>query len=207
MNNANVPYWDSRYARQGRGTVGHVKFSPEELDRKTKMIGNRFGASFAKYFADRRVLDFGCGYGRMSKLLMDAGAGDVHGVDISVWAVKDALAYEPRASFFLYDGHTLPFPDRHFNAAFTWTALQHVMNDNIKATVAEIARVTAPGSPLMIYENTSQKPDSTYIWFRPAGLYIGMFAEHGFAEQLTQSINWIDETDEMHTLIVMEKIK
>lgn len=207
MNDANVAYWDDRYARQGRGTVGHVKFSPAELQRKTNMIANRFGAAFSEHFTDRRVLDFGCGHGRMSKLLIDAGAADVCGVDISMWAVKDALAYEPRASFVLYDGHTLPFPDRHFNGTFTWTALQHVMETNIKATIAEIARVTAPGSPLMMYENTSKKPANTYIWFRPVSFYIGAFAEHGFVERLVQTVDWVDDTDEIHTLIVMEKTK
>ncbi len=102
------------------------------------------------------VLDFGAGDMQVTQMLADSGL-NVTGVDVRAYAVPHISV-----PFELYDGQTLPFPDRNFAAAVATNVLHHAA-DNARC-LQELTRVTA--DRLVIIETIpvgcpqdSSKPD------------------------------------------------
>jgi ubiquinone/menaquinone biosynthesis C-methylase UbiE len=89
----------------------------------------------------RRVLDVGCGTGRLAALLAERHGAHAHGVDPSAEMLAVA---ERRQNVELVLGRAeeLPFPDGHFERAVMFLVVQHV--DRPRA-FAEVARVLTPG--------------------------------------------------------------
>jgi SAM-dependent methyltransferase len=104
-----------------------------------------------------RVLDFGCGVGRMSNALAEQGL-QVVGVDIAASMVARAEslnAHRDRLSFVAYDGGELPFPDNSFDAATTLIVLQHCPPRVQVAALMQLQRVVRPGG-LLIFQVPSR---------------------------------------------------
>jgi SAM-dependent methyltransferase len=93
-----------------------------------------------------RILDHGCGGGGTLTYLAAFGYTDVHGVDIgghmdkidrTVRAVSDSA--EPRVR--VYDGYSLPFPDRSVDLIFSQQVLEHVKDRFIEFYINEEVRI------------------------------------------------------------------
>ncbi len=97
-----------------------------------------------------RMLDFGCGCGRVLRHLRDAAQRvEIHGVDTDGEAVDwlrtslpfvHATAIEPLPP--------LPFPDEHFDLVINHSVLSHLPEDYQDAWLAELSRVTRAGALL-----------------------------------------------------------
>ena len=99
-----------------------------------------------------RVLDFGCGVGRLSNAFAEHGF-QVVGVDIaaSMVARAEALNVHPdRLGFVAYDGDRLPFPDDSFDAAVTLIVLQHARPREQVGALMQLQRVVRPGGLLVV---------------------------------------------------------
>ena len=99
-----------------------------------------------------RVLDFGCGAGRLSNALA-AHAGDVVGVDIAQSMVDEATRinrFPGRVSFVAYDGVRLPFDDESFDSAVSLISIQHSPPAVQLACLVELHRVVRPGGVLAL---------------------------------------------------------
>jgi len=194
-------YWITRYAEQGEKTVGNRAFTQEDF-RENSVVVERLASFFFRKTFSGKVLDFGCGWGRLSKILSVNGC-EVFGVDIVPQAIERAQEYVPQGVFQVYDGKELPFPDGSFDGILTWTVLQHIPREEIGLTVSELLRVLKPGGKIVCYENTSPLPDKEHIWFRHSGAYALLFNEIS----LHRTVNFprMDGNEEMHTLFVWEK--
>ena len=95
-----------------------------------------------------RVLDLGCGDGRISALLADAG-GEVTGVDPSETALERARRAHPDLTFLrpARDG-ALPLPDSSFDVVVAINVLEHVADT--QRLMSEARRVLAPGGSLAV---------------------------------------------------------
>jgi SAM-dependent methyltransferase len=91
----------------------------------------------------RRLLDVGCGEGRLGSRLQRVGY-EVTGVDASAAMVE--LARESHVAE-AADACALPFAGRSFDAAVTVHALMEI--DDLDGVLREIARVLAPGGALV----------------------------------------------------------
>jgi SAM-dependent methyltransferase len=98
-----------------------------------------------------RVLDAGCGIGRLMLRLQRRGCETV-GVDI---VRRDLLAgqrhlagLEPLASFVEGDGGRLPFADASFDLVACTEVLEHCADANL--ALRELARVLRPGGRLVV---------------------------------------------------------
>jgi SAM-dependent methyltransferase len=97
-----------------------------------------------------RVLDFGCGTGRMMRELAPL-ARSVTGVDISEAMVERARAYGEAVT---YDGRDIPFADGSFDAVVSAFVLQMYRDkpEGFVALLAEIRRVLTPEGRVVMVE-------------------------------------------------------
>lgn len=96
----------------------------------------------------RRVLDFGCGTGAASKLLVEAGHS-VIGVDVSESGIDLARRAAPDATFVPIESESsLPFPEAAFDVCFCTEVIEHLLD--VRGFVHEVHRVLAPGGLFLI---------------------------------------------------------
>lgn len=96
----------------------------------------------------RRVLDVGCGTGRLAAVLAGRYEADVSGVDPSAEMLAVAKRRRmPNGELVLGRAEELPFPDGHFERAVMFLVAQHV--DRPRA-FAEAARVLTAGGRLAV---------------------------------------------------------
>jgi len=197
-------YWDKRYAEQGRKTVGHVKFSGEEFQSRSVQIELLAGPIFLRAFKrGGKILDLGCGYGRLSKVLLQLGY-EVYGIDVAAWAIDEAKKYAPGGSFRPYDGISIPYPAGMFDGVLTWTVLQHVPPGEILKVAHEIVQVLKHGGELFCLENTTAGVmDKEHIWFRRYDEYLSLFRL--LTPTMKSEYPDLDGTVEVHTAMGFSK--
>jgi ubiquinone/menaquinone biosynthesis C-methylase UbiE len=103
--------------------------------------------------AGAKILDFGCGAGRLVRGFMEIGL-DAYGYDISYYLDEASAAMPERFSFFLnnekptwdnvidWSRFSLPYPDDCFDAVFTSQVFEHIKNHDL--VIQEFARVLKP---------------------------------------------------------------
>ena len=100
-----------------------------------------------------RVLDYGCGYGRLTAELTALGRTDVRGVDPSAAMIARGRREHPELSLAHHTGLPLPYGDGHFDAALLFAVLNCVPEDTAQhALLAELARLLRPGGVLYVSE-------------------------------------------------------
>lgn len=107
------------------------------------------------------ALDFGCGYGRLTRALGERFDRSV-GVDVSSEMIEGAKrlnAEHPACEFFVNDAPDLAlFEDAEFDLIFTKIVLQHIADREVILNyVREFLRVLVPGG-LAIFELPSHIP-------------------------------------------------
>jgi SAM-dependent methyltransferase len=101
-----------------------------------------------------RVLDFACGGGWLSKVLVDEGY-DVVGIDISKSLIDVARRVVPKADFVVCDAIALPFANSSFGTTISMGALHHIALDR---AVSEIRRVLEESGILLAMEPNLLNP-------------------------------------------------
>ncbi len=200
-------YWDKRYDKQGRQTVGNSCMTPEEFKESTIQIESFMFNTFKDTFGFKRILDLGCGWGRISKMIVKF-CSEIYGVDLAEWPIEETKRVVPTGKFQTYDGEHLPFKDKFFGGFITWTVLQHIHPDLIDKICKELDRVSDVGTSSIIYENTTPwAVNSEYTWFRSVDEYKFLFPNFEIISK--SDLNWIDgpNSNEIHTLMIMKKVK
>ncbi|MBV9181549.1 MAG: class I SAM-dependent methyltransferase [Acidobacteria bacterium] len=98
-----------------------------------------------------RVLDFGCGVGRLSRSLR-AYFGEVHGVDISEEMIRLAKEFNPNCRFVVNQADNLKlFADEFFDFVYSNRVLQHQPSQELVARyLREFARVVKPQGTIVV---------------------------------------------------------
>ncbi|WP_314172638.1 class I SAM-dependent methyltransferase [Streptomyces winkii] len=100
---------------------------------------------------DARILDYGCGYGRLTAELARLGYRDVHGVDPSRALIERGRNEHPELPLVRFDALPLPFEDGSFDAALLFVILGVVTGDaDQKALLSELARLVRPSGVLYL---------------------------------------------------------
>jgi SAM-dependent methyltransferase len=107
----------------------------------------RYGVAFG------RVVDIGCGAGRLTKFMAEDFASVV-GVDVSEGMLKVARSNidDPRVEFLLGNGVTLPVETASADGAFSAHVFQHLDSLELaRANFSEVARILKPGGTMMVH--------------------------------------------------------
>ncbi len=131
--------WDPEaFFATGREHIGHLEQEMQGL-----------GLSFA----GRRVLDFGCGLGRLTQAVAARASFSV-GVDASLGMVVGAQRWNrfpDRCAYLLNRSPDLGMlPDRSFGAVVSFIVLQHIPPPASSLYLAEMARLVAAGGFLIV---------------------------------------------------------
>jgi ubiquinone/menaquinone biosynthesis C-methylase UbiE len=150
--------WDRRARENARFYVvtGQEEWSDEEFfrsGRKTveeEILTDMINICQGKDPRQMRVLEIGCGAGRVTRALADL-FGEVHGVDVSgemVELARRAVADRPGAHVYKNNGMDLTvLPDLEFDFAFSCIVFQHIPSRAIiESYVREVHRLLRPGA-------------------------------------------------------------
>ncbi|HWS39567.1 MAG TPA: class I SAM-dependent methyltransferase [Actinoplanes sp.] len=96
-----------------------------------------------------RVLDAGCGAGRMSGHLAARGCR-VRGLDLSPGMISYARRDHPELEFTVGSLADLPYPDDEFDGVLLWYSTIHTPPAGQARLFAEAARVLRPGGHLLV---------------------------------------------------------
>lgn len=99
-----------------------------------------------------RILDFGCGPGRMLRRLAAIAEGrEIWGVDVDRMIIEWNRENLPFAQFEVTEGNPpLSFPDGHFDLVYNHSVLTHLPEDMQDRWLEELHRVTAPGGIVVL---------------------------------------------------------
>src|SRR6266852_2806568 len=107
-----------------------------------------------------KLLDFGCGVGRMTRAFSGFFASCI-GIDISEKMIRLARGYNsrlPRCEFIANDANVLPFADKSFDFVFTVLVLQHLPRKSmILRYIAEFIRV-AKDNAVLVFQLPNRVP-------------------------------------------------
>jgi SAM-dependent methyltransferase len=151
----------------GDGLIPDVPIPPPELIEKMqgghdrelyRVLGFRYChqlRSAISWYRDpgsvRRLLDWGCGSGRVAANFLAAPGGtEVAGCDIDPDAIAWCKKHLPRGEFTVVDPREpLPYPDASFDAIVSLAVLAGFGPDEYAVWLPEVRRVLAPGGLLL----------------------------------------------------------
>lgn len=109
---------------------------------------------------DARILDYGCGYGRSMRELVDRGFRDVRGMDASDAMVAKTRALYPDLRVEPAPALAIPLPDGSVDAVLLLAVLTCIAGDaGQRALVAEIRRVLSPAGVVFVSDMELQPDD------------------------------------------------
>ncbi len=126
----------------------------------------------------RHALDVGCGMGRWTRLLQEAGAR-VTGVDPTAEMLEAARRLSPALDYRRMSATALDLDDTSFDLVTSVTVLQHLRPEEQAQAVGEIARVLKPGGRALLLELIDEDDRGPVVYPRPPAGWIGLAREKG----------------------------
>lgn len=159
-----------------------VEWTPEKVDRVWSFNTAREGSE--RYFSSHagegivryvrrhlslrslRVLDFGCGPGHLMRKLLDAGVpcAGLEFSERSVREARDALGPHPLFRGVVH-ATTVPTPgaEASYDVIFFIEVIEHLLEQQLSATLQELARLLAPGGHLVVTTPNAEELDAGAI--------------------------------------------
>ncbi len=137
---------------QNDGEKTYAMWQYEKGFDTIRLYMDRF--SKAEMFADKEILDMGCGAAGKSLYFASLGAKHVTGVDIVAHYKADAekmaseLGLSDRFTFVLGSAYDMPFPDKSFDTVIMNDFMEHV--DKPADALREAMRLVRPGGRIYI---------------------------------------------------------
>ncbi len=133
-----MPYYDpKRYWEDRKDPSSKTARSLEEMENQVRFV-------FDRIVGKDKVLDYGCGDGRLASAFM--GCKVVVGVDLiekykDEWVKAMSVRKIPNVFVRIDESDILPFPDKHFEVAVAAEVFLHILPTHIERTMGELARV------------------------------------------------------------------
>lgn len=148
-----------------------------------------------------RILDYGCGYGRLSGLLAERGFVDVEGVDSAPNLIARAREMQRGPHFAVLDNPPLlPHDDNSIDAVFLFAVLTCVpTDDGQRELVAVLQRVLRPGGLLYLSDLCLQDDRRNQNRYQEFAAKYGI---HGVFETGDGAVCRHHTVDWLHSLII-----
>lgn len=123
-----------------------------------RRVSRRLARMVMHRYMDGRILELGCGPGRLLSAIEQAGpAAEITGVDLSPFHLERAAravgtTLSP-VRLVHADGANLPFADASYDVAVASHVLGHLPRDAASEVFAELHRVVRPGGRLLLFEH------------------------------------------------------
>lgn len=115
---------------------------------------------------DAKILDFGCGYGRLLNELAANGYNETIGIDIAPKMIERGKYETPELNLNTFDGKNIPFKDNSFDAVIVFAVLTSIPKDEDQLEILnEIKRVLKPNGLLYVSDlliNTDDRNIARY---------------------------------------------
>lgn len=153
------------YERAGRWTTqGRGRKMIE--DERTAALEMLTAAGFAKPLEACRVLDLGCGGGRLLRWFQEQGATaeNLLGVDLLPASIQAARRKYPDLRFEQENAETLDLPDASLDVVCAFTVFSSVLDDATARNIAStISRVLAPRGTVVWYDLRYPSPANPHV--------------------------------------------
>jgi 2-polyprenyl-3-methyl-5-hydroxy-6-metoxy-1,4-benzoquinol methylase len=134
-------------------------------------FGPRLSFVLARVAPGERVLDMGCGEGRFTEAIADAGA-QVTGADVAAEPLRRARARRPDLELSLIEPEgPWPYEDASFDVVWAGEVIEHVADTG--RWLSELRRVLRPAGALLL-----STPDHGRLAMLAIALSRGRFAAH-----------------------------
>lgn len=167
-----IEYWEERAKQYGKWSVINIGHSEDEVEIVTKMQKERIFPILRTCLNgnEKIILDFGCGPGRF---IIDL-AKIINGKAIGIDPIKYLLDMAPKnenVEYILSKEGEIPLADYSIDIVWSCSVLGGIKGDTLNRSVKEINRVLKFNGLLFIVENTSDKKDSNYWFYRSVSEY------------------------------------
>lgn len=115
--------------------------------------------------SDKKILDVGCGGGRVLSGFIGYGANpkNLSGIDLLPDRIELAKKLEPEANFQCGNAEKLPYSDESFDIVMQFTMFTSILDSQMKKKIArEMLRVLKPNGIILWYDyhmNNPKNPD------------------------------------------------
>jgi len=168
------------------------KYAPQFADKLDKIPETtQLDEFIAQLPPQAKVLDVGCGAGRDSEYLAQAGL-QVTGIDLSENLIAEAKKRRPMLHFQVMDMEQLDFPEATFDGVWSKLAIIHIDRANFPAMLQSIWKLLKPGGVLTIetkagageaFEKVSfQETEERFFVYYELDELIGLLQAAGFVQ-------------------------
>jgi SAM-dependent methyltransferase len=155
-------------------------FSEAEVAHRNQQyvsLAASFRALGRENLSGLRILDVGCGQGRMVRACLDLGARpeDLVGVDVRASAIEEARRLSPHLAFRVGDGVSLDFPDHSFDLVMQFVVFSSIFLGELREHLArEMRRVLRPRGFIFWWDLKKTVHDPSPAELVPQRLFPGM---------------------------------
>jgi SAM-dependent methyltransferase len=139
-----------RYEQDTKWQARWSPFSDEEVahrNQQYRALASLLQSIGKPSLASLKLLDVGCGRGRMLRACLDLGASpeNLIGVDLLSNRVEEARRLSPQIDFRVANGRDLEFPDDEFDLVMQFVVFSSIPGENLRQRLAsEMLRVLKP---------------------------------------------------------------
>jgi len=142
----------------------------------------------------RRILDFGCGCGRVLRAMRELTGAELFGCDTQEAFIDWCARNTPIGTFIRNEPFAaLPFPDGHFDLVYALSVVTHLNEEHQDRLLSEWQRVLRPGGALIVTfkggtgEPYGEQPAEEHraaveanpgIYFHVSGYWKGVFPDY-----------------------------
>lgn len=162
-------------------------------------------------FADDRILDFGCGYGRCLGELFNSGYRNLFGIDFSPAMIEAARAQYPKITFEVVQSLPIPLPAASVDGALLFSVLTCVPTDGgQRAIIKELHRVLRPGGLLYLSDLTLQTDERNLTRYARDQANYGTYGVFDLPEGVTvrhHDPEWIETLTSDFEMVALDHIE
>jgi pseudaminic acid biosynthesis-associated methylase len=145
MRTQQIEFWSGDFGRDytDRNTTDHKAWNRQYIEKYGVSRLNMNDEFLKDLPKNLRVLEVGCNTGQQLEALRQQGFGNVNGIELQFYAIKNARNRVHGIPVLQGSGFEIPFKTGSFDLVFTSGVLIHIAPDDLSTIMGEIYRCTS----------------------------------------------------------------